>query len=52
MNLLNMIEKWYIKFTNSEFWFNVYYRYTKQHKTNLKNVSDRVYAKRKSILSK
>lgn len=37
-----MIKIWYTKFVNSTFWFNVYYRHTKKHKAELKEITNRI----------
>ena len=47
---MNCFQKFYIRIVNSKLWYMMYYRYTKKHKQDLKEVRERVLARKEGIL--
>ena len=48
---MQILKNIYNRFLNSWLWFNIYYRHTKQHKNELKEIKEGVLRVKNKVLS-
>lgn len=48
---MKIFEKYYIKLINSNFWYHVYYKHTKQHKKDLQDTYNRSIKLRQEMIA-
>ena len=50
--MLSTYKELKIRFYNSAFWYHIYYKHTKMHKSELREVRERVLERRKELINK